>query len=84
MTCCQSLTDEERAQLQGWLKDAENAYHQLQIGGGVAEFSDQNNERVVYRAANRVSLIAYINQLRGRLGLDPMCGVVSRPMGFIL
>lgn len=84
MSCCQSLTDEERAKLQSWLDAAENAYHQLQVGGGVAEFTDQNGERVVYRAANRGNLIAYINQLRTRLGLGPMCGLVSAPMGFII
>ena len=84
MTCCQNLTPEEKAKLEAWLASAENAYHQLQIGGGVAEFTDQNGERVVYRAANRVSLIAYINQLRIRLGLDPMCGVVGSPIGVIL
>lgn len=84
MSCCQPLTDDERAKLEAYLAAAENAYHQLQIGGGVAEFTDQNGERVVYRAANRVSLIAYISQLRQRLGLGPMCGVVGSPIGFYL
>lgn len=84
MTCCQTLTPDERDKLMAMLAEAEKAYHKLMLGGSVAAFTDQNGERVEYRAANRVSLLSYINQLRGRLGLPPTCGVVGRPLGFIL
>lgn len=84
MTCYPPLSDEERATLQGYLRDAEKAYHTLRIGGSVASFTDQNGERVEYRAANRNDLFVYISQLRARLGLAPLCGMVGTPIGVIL
>lgn len=84
MSCCTPLSDAERAALLAYLADAEKAYHALMIGGGVAAFTDQNGEKVEYRASNRLTLIGYINQLRGRLGLEPMCGLVAAPLGVYL
>lgn len=84
MGCCTPLTDAERAKLQAYLDAAEAAYHGLMIGGAVAAFTDQNGEKVEYRAGNRLSLIGYINQLRARLGLPPMCGLVAGPLGVFL
>lgn len=84
MTCCGSLTPEQTATLQRRLAQAEEAYHTLQMGGAVASFTDQNGERVEYRASNRTQLIAYISNLRRQLGMAPMCGVVGSPVGFVL
>lgn len=84
MTCCENLTQEQIDAIKLLIDQAEAAYHKLMIGGGVAAFTDQNGERVEYRAANRTSLIAYINQLRARIGLPPMCGIVASPAGVFL
>lgn len=84
MTCCGTLTPEQIATLQRRLAQAEEAYHSLQMGGAVASFTDQNGERVEYRAANRTQLISYISNLRAQLGLPPTCGVVGSPIGFCL
>lgn len=84
MTCCDPLTPEELAALKARIIKLETVYDTLMSGGSVASFTDQNGERVEYRAANRTALLAYINQLRIRAGMGPMCGVVSAPIGFIL
>lgn len=87
MTCCEPITDpDERARLLGYLRKAEDAYNTFMTGGQVAAFTDQNGERVEYRAANRGNLLMYINQLRAQLGMPPMsfCGLVSSPMGVFL
>lgn len=54
---------------QQMLNDAEAAYHALMIGGAVAEFTDQNGEKVRYTAAKKHDLLAYIEWLKGQLGL---------------
>lgn len=84
MTCCATLTSEERAALEAMRVEAEAAYHSIMLGGMVREFHDQNGERIVYNAANRTALLGYINQLRVRLGMSPMCGIVARPAGVFL
>lgn len=84
MTCCGSLTPEEVDAIKLLIAEAEKAYHQLMIGGGVAAFTDQNGERVEYRASNKTGLISYINWLRMRIGEPPMCGIVSAPAGVYL
>lgn len=84
MGCCATLTPEQIAALTVRLEQAESAYHQLLIGGAVSVFVDQNSERIEYRATNRAALIGYINQLRQQLGMPPMCGLVSRPLGAFL
>lgn len=78
-----ALTPEEELVYKALLAQAEKAYHQLLIGG-VASFTDQNGEKVEYRAANRPALLTYINQLREALGMPPFLGGVSRPMGIVL
>lgn len=84
MTCCQDLTPEELAALKARIAKLEEVYDTLMAGGSVASFTDQNGERVEYRAANRTALFAYINTLRIRAGMPVLCGVVGRPIGFIL
>lgn len=78
------LTPAEIAAKKLLLAEAEKALHQINIGGGVRVLSDQNGERVEFGSANRYGLIAYINQLRTELGMCPMQGYVSRPMGVFL
>ena len=79
-----SLTPEQKLVLEANLAAAEKAYHNLMIGGGVAEIRDQNQELVRFTAANRSALIGYINSLRAQLGLCPMQGIVSRPAGVFI
>lgn len=84
MSCCTDLTPDQRTALELLLAQAQQAYHNVMIGGSVREFTDQNGERIVYSSANRASLLAYINQLRAQLGMPMMCGVVARPAGVFL
>lgn len=49
--------------LQTKLSDAQDAYHEIQLGRGVREIKDQNGEAVVYNAANLNKLKAYMNEL---------------------
>ena len=51
------------------LLDAQEAYHALLTGSAVAEFVDQNGEKIRYTAAKRTDLWAYIEWLKGQLGL---------------
>ena len=60
-----SLTPEQR------LEAAEDAYHQLMIGGSARVVVDQNGERVEFTAANAARLQAYIQMLKRELGLLP-------------
>jgi hypothetical protein len=60
---------------QAMLAQAEEAYHSLMIGQGVAELQDQNGERIRYTQANKAGLYNYILQLRSELGLS----TVGRP-----
>lgn len=78
------LTPAEKLVLEGYLADAEKAYHKIMIGGGVRVFVDQNQERIEYGSTNRLALVAYINGLRQQLVLCPMPGVVARPMEVFL
>lgn len=84
MSCCAPLSDEERTTLTEYLRQAEAAYNSLMTGGMVREFRDQNGEQITYTASNPARLMSYINQLRFRLGMAPMCGVVMRPAGVFL
>lgn len=49
--------------LQQQLDDAKTQYHLLITGQQARVFVDQNGERVEYTAANRASLLAYIERL---------------------
>lgn len=57
---------------------AEATYHQLMIGGSVAEFRDQNGETVRYNKATKGELATYIQSLKDQIagtaapGLGPM------------
>lgn len=64
-----ALTPEERAIKTAYLAGAEKAWHELNIGGAVRVFVDQNGERVEYAAANRAGLRSYILELKIALGL---------------
>lgn len=57
--------------LQTRLDEAEQAYHSLVTGAGIAEFRDQNGELVRYTPANRHALWGYILRLRSEMGLAP-------------
>lgn len=54
---------------QTMLDEAQSAYHALMLGQSVAEFRDQNGERVVYHRADSAKLLIYINSLKKELGL---------------
>lgn len=81
-----AITPECRALLEARLKEAESAYHQLLLGGGIRVIKDQNGEQVEYTSANRQALYSYILQLRALLGIGP-CGTApaqfARPLTFI-
>lgn len=53
--------------LQQRLDAAEEAYHALLLGAAVREVRDQNGEMVVYTAANRDALRAYIEKLKAEI-----------------
>lgn len=69
------------------LKEARQAYHQLQMGTSARVVVDQNGERVEFTAANRANLYAYIQQLELLVGAG--CGATTpdlssfHPAGFI-
>lgn len=73
------------------LKAAEDAYHQLMIGGSVRVFVDQNAERIEYTAGNKQNLWNYIISLRSMIctidPTNPVClcgiGVAKGPARFI-
>lgn len=79
MSCRESLTEDERAELEQRLKEAERAYHNVTLGGMARTFVDQNGERVEYTPANALRLRGYILELRSMLGM-PLRGVCG-PMG---
>lgn len=64
-----SLTAEQRVVYEQRLAEAEQAWHDLNVGGKPRVVVEQNNERVEFFAANRNGLRAYIMELRGYLGL---------------
>lgn len=81
-----TLTPEEcRALNLARLKEAELAYHQLLLGGGIRVIKDQNGEQVEYTSANRQALYSYILQLRSLLGIGPCGGPAqpTRPLTFL-
>lgn len=79
-----ALTPQQIATYTAQLQEAESAYHSVMVGGSVREFTDQNGEKIVYSGANRTALIGYINYLRSLLGLGPMQGLITAPMGVYL
>ena len=64
-----ALTPEEVVTYTTRLGEAEQALHQLVIGGAARVFVDQNGERVEFQAANAQRLRGYIYELRTKLGM---------------
>ncbi|MBT9159035.1 MAG: hypothetical protein DDT26_00284 [Dehalococcoidia bacterium] len=60
-----------REQLQARLREAENAYHALMIGGSARVVVDQNGERAEFTAASATQLQKYIFYLKQMLGAAP-------------
>jgi len=54
------------------LAEAEQAYHNLMIGGVARVFVDQNGERIEYNTQTSRALAAYIDTLKSQLGIG--CG----------
>ncbi len=61
---------------QEMLKEAREAYIRLAMGGGIAEFKDQNGETVRYSRTDLKALADLIRMMEIELGLAP----VLRPM----
>lgn len=53
---------------QAMLDEAQSAYHALMLGESVAEYRDQNGERVVRVRADANKLKLYIEWLKSELG----------------
>jgi len=70
---------EDRERYEGWLRDAEQALHDLRTGRQARAFVDQNGERVEFLPSNAERLRAYIMELRVALGKSTG---VSGPMRF--
>ena len=51
------------------LIDAQEAYHALLTGAAIVEVRDQNGEVLKYSRANKNDLFAYIEWLKGQLGM---------------
>lgn len=64
----------ERQRKTKLLREAEDAYHEIQLGRGVRTLVDQNGERIEYQTANLPRLAAYIHQLKRELGLVSVGG----------
>lgn len=54
---------------QQMLIDAQQALHALMTGTAIVEVRDQNGETLKYSRANKNDLLAYIEWLKGQLGL---------------
>ena len=57
-------------QLTAWLAEAEQAYHELQIGKSVTTISSASGKSLTYTQADKASLAGYIAQLQRQLGLS--------------
>ena len=62
------------------LKEAEQAYHDLNTGSAVKVFVDQNGERVEYSTVKKADLQRYIMELRAQIA--PIAISIPRPLGF--
>jgi len=76
------LTTEQRAAYTTRLAQAEQAYHDLRMGGMARVFVDQNGERVEYAATNVGGLRSYILELKTTLGLPS--GIVGPMQAWML
>jgi hypothetical protein len=68
------LTPEERALLTQRLAEAEQALHDVALGGKPRVFVDQNGERIEYGPTSTLALQKYIFQLQSRLGIANSTG----------
>jgi len=59
------------------LAEAQQAYHDIMIGGAVSRFVDQNGEQVQYTRANSTLLGIYIQKL-----LDEQAACNGQPMQY--
>ncbi len=66
------------------LAEARTAYHDINTGGAIRRFVDQNGEQIEYQMANRAGLRDYIRELEGECG-EPVEGVRAYrgPLKFI-
>jgi len=62
------------------LVEAENAYHDLQIGKSARVYVDSNGERVEYTVANRAELQKYIQSLNSLIAAEAGTPLPSGPM----
>jgi gpW len=76
-----TMTSEERDRYEGWLREAEEALHDLRTGKQARVFVDQNGERMEFLPSNSERLRAYIMELRMALGKP--CGIQG-PLRFRL
>jgi hypothetical protein len=74
-----TLSPAERAIWEARLVEAEKAYHELQIGGGVKTLVDQNGERIEFNTGSILRLSGYIAMIRNLLGIGAALG----PMRFL-
>jgi hypothetical protein len=75
----QTLTPEERVQIETNLAEARSSYHTLTTGLQARVVVDQNGERVEFTAANSARLAQYIRSLE--LKLAPTCHDALRMVG---
>lgn len=63
------VTDENRAQVQQWLAEAEAAYHKLMVGKATVSLS-YDGESGSYTRASLAHLKKHISDLRAALGVS--------------
>ncbi len=59
-------------QLATWLSEAEQALHDVTVGGKIVEIQDQNLEKLTYSRANVGALRQYVADLRATIATQ--CG----------
>lgn len=72
------MTDAERIVYTARLASAEQAWHDMTIGGQPRVIVDSSGERVEFFASNRGTLRAYILELQLKLGMETS---ITGPMG---
>jgi hypothetical protein len=70
-----ALTPEEKIQYTAWLKDAQQAMHNITTGQQAKVYVDQNGERVEYQMSSVNALRSYIAELKSALG------ILTKPIG---
>lgn len=74
------ITDpQERLVIEGRLKEAKQALHDLQMGRSARVLVDQNGERVEFNPTTVTRLVSYIQSLESQLGYGAGLG----PMRFV-